>query len=96
MKKFALLLASAAAALAGPLAAQDFAITNATVATGDGSDPVENATVVVRGGRVVAAGTGVAVPAGVETIDGAGSWVTPGLVASVTSLGLWDVGAVDE
>ena len=96
MKKFALLLASAAAALAGPLAAQDFAITNATVATGDGSDPVENATVVVRGGRVVAAGTGVAVPAGVETIDGAGSWVTPGLVATVTSLGLWDVGAVSE
>jgi len=96
MKKFALLLASAAAALAGPLAAQDFAITNATVATGDGSDPVENATVVVRGGRVVAAGSGVAVPAGVQTIDGAGSWVTPGLVASVTSLGLWDVGAVSE
>ncbi len=96
MKTFALLLASAAAAIAGPLAAQDFAITNATVATGDGSDPVENATVVVRGGRVVAAGTGVAVPAGVETIDGAGSWVTPGLVATVTSLGLWDVGAVSE
>ena len=96
MKKFALLLASAAAALAGPLAAQDFAITNATVAIGDGSDPVENATVVVRGGKVVAAGTGVAVPAGVQTIDGAGSWVTPGLVASVTSLGLWDVGAVSE
>ena len=51
MKTFALLLASAAATVAGPLAAQDFAITNATVATGDGSDPVENATVVVRGGR---------------------------------------------
>ncbi len=76
--------------------AQDFAITNATVAVGDGSEPVEGATVVVRGGRVVAAGTGVAVPAGVKTVDGSGKWVTPGLVAAVTQLGLWDVGAVSE
>ncbi len=39
------------AAIAGPLAAQDFAITNATVAIGDGSEPMENATVVVRAGK---------------------------------------------
>ncbi|QYU69037.1 hypothetical protein J4558_02525 [Leptolyngbya sp. 15MV] len=74
----ALLAAVATLALAAPLAAQDFAITGATLATGDGSDPVENATVVVRGGRVVAAGVGVAVPAGVPVSDGTGTWVTPG------------------
>jgi len=91
-----LLAASALAALAAPLAAQDFAITNATVATGDGSAPIENATIVVRGGKVVAAGAGVTVPAGVPAMDGTGTWVTPGLFATVTNLGLVDVDAVSQ
>ncbi len=86
----------ALAALALPAGAQDFAITNATLVAGDGSEPVENGTLVVRGGRVVAAGAGVAVPAGVETFDGNGAWVTPGLFASITSLGIYDVEAVGE
>jgi imidazolonepropionase-like amidohydrolase len=76
--------------------AQDFAVTNATVATGDGSAPIENATVVVRGGKVVAAGSGVAIPAGVETIDGTGKWVTPGLFLAMTALGLSDADGVEE
>ena len=48
-----LLIGAALLALTAPAYAQDFAITNATVATGDGSAPVENATVVVRGGKVL-------------------------------------------
>lgn len=79
-----------------PVAAQDVAITNATVATGDGSEPIRGATVVVRGGKVVAAGPGTAVPAGVQTVDGTGMWVTPGLFAAMTALGLSDAGGVDE
>ena len=97
MRRF-LSLGAALCALAAPLAAsaQDFAITNATVATGDGSEPVQGGTVVVRGGKVVAAGAGVPVPAGVQTIDGTGKWVTPGLFATLTNLGLWDAEAVDD
>ena len=76
--------------------AQDFAITNATVATGDGSAPIQGATVVVRGGKVVAAGSGVAVPADVQTIDGSGKWVTPGLFAAMTALGLYDAEGIEE
>jgi len=91
-----LLAAASLLAMAVPAAAQDVAITNATIALGDGSAPVEGATVVVRGGRVVAAGAGVAVPAGMAAIDGAGMWVTPGLFASITHLGLSDVDAVGE
>ena len=91
-----LLVASAALALIAPAAAQDFAITNATVATGDGSAPVENATVVVQNGRVVAAGAGLATPAGVEVIDGSGKWVTPGIFSAITTLGLVDVDGVSE
>lgn len=75
---------------------EDFAITNATVAIGDGSAPIQGGTVVVRAGKIVAAGASVAVPAGVKIIDGTGKWVTPGLVSAVTDLGLVDVGAVDE
>ncbi len=96
--KRALTIAASLLALAttAPATAQDIAITNATVATGDGSEPIEGATVVVRGGKVVAAGSGVAVPAGIQVLDGAGAWVTPGIFATVTTLGLWDVGAVSE
>lgn len=90
-------LAAALAAAALPFAAQaqDLAITNATLAIGDGEAPIEHGTVVVRGGKVVAAGAGVAVPADMQTIDGTGKWVTPGLFTPMTDLGLWDVEAVD-
>jgi imidazolonepropionase-like amidohydrolase len=91
-----LFFGAALLALSTPAVAQDFAITNATVATGDGSAPVDNATVVVRGGKVVAAGPGVSVPAGLETIDGTGKWVTPGLYAAMTALGLFDAEGVEE
>lgn len=91
-----MLVGAALLALSAPVAAQDVAITNATVATGDGSDPIQGATVVVRGGRVVAAGPGVAVPAGVQAIDGTGLWVTPGLFAAMSQLGLADADGVQE
>ncbi len=96
MKRLLSLATSALALVAAPVAAQDIAITGATVATGDGSDPIPNATVVVQNGRVVAAGSGVAVPAGMQTVDGSGMWVTPGIFASITNLGLVDVDAVSE
>ncbi len=91
-----LLMAALLAGAAVPAMADDFAITNATVAIGDGSAPIAGGTVVVRGGKVVAAGAGVAVPAGVRVIDGSGKWVTPGLVVPITDLGLRDVEAVDD
>ena len=62
MKRYLAIIATPLALLAQPASAQDFAITNATVATGDGSAPVENATVLVRGGKVAAVGQGIAVP----------------------------------
>ena len=96
MKHVLIAAASALALVPASLAAQDVAITNATVAIGDGSEPLQGATVIVRNGRVLAAGSNVAIPAGIESVDGTGMWVTPGLFATVTSLGLWDVGAVSE
>jgi imidazolonepropionase-like amidohydrolase len=82
---FILLVASA------PAAAQTFAIVHGTVARGDGSGPIPNGTVIVRDGRVVAAGANLRVPADAELIDARGKWVTPGIVAGFSRLGLADV-----
>nr|WP_314445676.1 amidohydrolase family protein [uncultured Sphingomonas sp.] len=88
------MLGATALALGTPLAAQTIAVTGGTVALADGSAPIENGTVVIRDGRVVAAGQGVAVPAGAQVIDATGKWVTPGLIAGFSRLGLVDVDAV--
>ena len=93
-----LILSTAAALLAGaatlPACAQTVAITNARLVVGDGAGPVDGGTVVVRDGRVVAAGPGVAVPAGMRTIDAGGKWVTPGIFAGFTRMGIVEVDAV--
>jgi imidazolonepropionase-like amidohydrolase len=95
--KRAFLLATAVAALAAPAAhAQSVAITNAKLVIGDGSPPIEGGTVVVRDGRVVAAGAGVAVPAGVQTVDAQGKWVSPGIFAGFTRLGIVEVDGVEQ
>ncbi|MGB3845343.1 MAG: amidohydrolase family protein [Sphingopyxis sp.] len=88
----ALILAATTAAL--PAAAQSFAITNAHLVTPGPVGEVENGTVVVRDGRIVAAGSSVAVPAGLRTIDARGATVTPGLIAVNTALGLVEVNSV--
>ncbi len=93
----ALLLATAA-----PAGAQTFAIVGGTVALGDGSQPIQNGMVVVRDGRIVAAGDiRMKLPADTQVIDATGKWVTPGIVAGFSRLGLTDVsggadGANDE
>ncbi len=91
-----LLTLAAALFATAPALAQSVAITNARLVIGDGSPPVEGGTVVIRDGRVVAAGRGVAVPAGIRSVDAAGRWVSPGIVAGFTRLGIVEVDGVDE
>jgi len=86
----------AASTLGAPVLAQTVAITGGTVALGDGSEPIPNGTVVVRNGRVVAAGAGIAVPAGAETVDATGKWVTAGIVAGFSRVGLVEVDGVPD
>ncbi|GAA4007359.1 amidohydrolase family protein [Sphingomonas humi] len=87
-------VAAVLAAASAPASAQTIAVTGGTVALGDGSAPIVGGTVVIRDGRVVAAGQGVAVPAGAQVIDATGKWVTPGIVAGFSRLGLVDVDGV--
>ncbi len=82
--------------LATPATGQTVAITGGKVVIGDGSAPIENGTVIVSNGRIVAAGQGVAVPAGAQRIDATGKWVTPGIVAGFSRIGLAGVDAVNE
>ena len=89
-------LALAVALVATPLSAQTVAFVGGTVAIGDGSAPIPDGTVVFRDGRIVAAGAGVAVPAGATMIDARGRWVSPGLVAGLTNLGLADSNGIEE
>ena len=85
-----------AIALATPATAQTVAITGGTVAIGDGSAPIERGTVIVRDGRIVSAGAGIAVPAGAQVIDASGKWVSAGIVAGFTKLGIVEVEGVSQ
>jgi len=77
---------------ANPVAAETIAITGGTVALGDGSQPISNGTVVIRDGKIVAAGDmRVKLPAGTQVIDATGKWVTPGIIAGFSRLGLSEV-----
>ena len=96
MKKALLLVSATTALLAVPASAQTVAITGGKLVIGDGSAPIEGGTVVLRDGKVVAAGAGVAVPAGAQVVDATGRWVTPGLFAGFSRLGLVEVEAVNE
>jgi imidazolonepropionase-like amidohydrolase len=90
------LLLCAAALLSGTALADTIAITGGTVAIGDGSQPIPNGVVVIRDGRVVAAGANVGVPAGARVVDASGKWVVAGIVAGATSEGIVDGEGVEE
>jgi imidazolonepropionase-like amidohydrolase len=66
------------------------AIVGATVYTGDG-EPIEDAVVLVAGGKIKSVGKGLAVPAGAETVQAKGMVVTPGLVDATTQVGIREV-----
>jgi imidazolonepropionase-like amidohydrolase len=87
--------AAAFAAFATPVAAETIAITGGRVVVGDGSAPIEGGTVVIRDGKIVAAGGTVAIPSGARQIDATGKWVTPGVFAGFSRLGLAEVDAVN-
>jgi imidazolonepropionase-like amidohydrolase len=54
----------------------------ARVIDGTGRPAIENATLLVRGGRIEAVGRGVKIPAGAERIDVTGKTIIPGLICA--------------
>lgn len=82
----AALLLFAAGAHGEPLA-----ITGATLWTGTADAPLKNATVVIEGGHIVAAGAGLTPPTGGRVIDAKERIVTAALDAAATQIGLVEV-----
>ena len=77
------------------LLAQTIAITGGTVYPVSGPK-IENATVLIRDGRIAAVGPNVPVPDGATRIDAAGKWVTPGLFDGAGQMGLREISAVQN
>jgi len=77
------------------LLAQTIAITGGTVYPVSGPK-IENATVLIRDGKIAAVGTSVAVPAGATRIDASGKFVTPGLIDGAGQMGLREISAVQN
>ena len=78
-----------------PAAAQTIAITNGTVYPVS-SAPIPNGTVLIRDGVIVAVGAQVTIPADARRIDATGKVVTPGLINSVTELGVIEIDQVKD
>ena len=85
IKKFAasvLALTVSAAGFADPAGQTATAFVGATLIDGNGGDPVTNATVVISGDRILAAGDSaeVEIPTGAETVTVDGKYIVPGLI----------------
>ena len=88
-------LALAIVATSSSANAQTIAITGGKVYPVS-SAPIENATVLIRDGKIVAVGSNVSIPAGAQRVDATGKWVTPGLINAGTQLGLVEIGQVQD
>ncbi len=70
-----------------PLPSEPTLITHATILTGTG-ERWDDASVLISGGKIAFVGKGD-IPAGVNTIDASGRWVTPGLIDVHSHLGVY-------
>ena len=84
---------SAVMGMASVAASQTIAITGGKVYPVSGP-AIDNGTVLIRDGKIVAVGTNVTVPNDATRIDATGKWVTPGLINAYTGLGVSEVGQV--
>ena len=84
------------AVLAGAAGAESIAVVGARTYTMQDDKPLENATIIIRDGRITAVGVGIGVPDDAETIDAVCCLVTPAFMNSATQLGLTEVSSVEE
>lgn len=96
MSRSAMLLSGLLLLTAGAARAETVAIVGGTVHTMGPAGKIEGGTVLLEDGKVRAVGRDVAVPADARRIDATGKVVTPGLMDSLSRLGLVEVSAVEE
>ena len=96
MKK-ALVLATLAALLpCAPAHAETIAIVHAKAYTLTAAEPIEDATIVMREGRIESVVAHAPAPADARVVDATGRIVTPGLFNSATGVGLVEVSSTDD
>ena len=88
-----------ALALAGGLATaqeeESWLIKNARIHTlVEGAAPIESGSILIRDGRIVEIGDEISAPAGATVVDASGLDVYPGMMDSVSQLGLTEIGSV--
>lgn len=93
MKSVSTLFASAAltAILAATAHAQDLLIKDATIITNTNAGRITDGDVLIRDGKITRIAQDITGAPGVETMDGSGKWVTPGLFAPFSRLGLVEI-----
>ncbi len=72
-----------------------FALTNAKIYTVT-NGVIENGTLLIANGVIEAVGANVTIPADAEVIDVQGKEIYPGMIDSGTTLGLAEIGSIDE
>ncbi len=76
-------------------AAQTVAVMDGQVHTVTGSI-IEGGDIIIRDGKITEVGANLSAPAGATIIDATGKFVTPGIIAPHSTLGLSEVGAVAD
>ena len=94
---FTLLWASQFSAVDAVAQDQSFVIRGTTLIDGVSDRPIENASVAVTGGRIVAVGSDadVEAPAGARVVDAAGQFLIPGLWDTHAHLSYWGEDALE-
>ena len=75
--------------------AQDYFISDAKLVTNTSEGTLEKADLIIRNGKIAQVGTDLVAPANADIISADGRWVTPGLIAPFSRLGLMDIGGED-
>ncbi len=81
-RRAAVLVVVVLASAGRPIAAQNLAVTGATIIDGTGRAPIADGVIVIRNGKVTAVGPAatVAIPGDVTRVDARGKWVIPGMM----------------
>lgn len=88
------LIALLAALFAGLAQADTIAVVNAHLHTMGAAGEIDDATVVIRNGRIAAVGRNLAVPRDARVIDAEGNLVTPGIFVTGTNIGVVEIDMV--